>query len=276
MKLSTITLLNHQKLVAANNGGTAPVDLAPYGRQAKFILSAKSDAGTNPTLACKIQNSPPLATGERMDSAGTSDVASRTGTDTAIKLGASFTLADAHSLASVHLPLQKQGTVASGTITVAIYADSTGPTGSALASATYAAADCAVGDYEYVDFTFALPVDLAAGTYWIVLTSDVTLSATDNILWRGATVGSGGNFAQFDTAWTVTDTTDLDFYTKQYTFTDVTGLGFTTVTSTGCIQTKEINVDTLSVVRTYLAIGGTNTPAFYASVICLTPLEQAS
>lgn len=276
MKLSTITLLSQGKLVAANNGGTAPVDLRAYTRQGKFILAGKSDAGTSPTLACKIQNSPPLATGERKDSAGTSDVASRTGTDTAIKLGASFTIAAAHSLASVHLPLQKQGTVSSGTITVGIYADSTGPTGSALASATYAAASVTAGAYGYVEFAFSLPVDLAAGKYWIVLTSDVTLSATDNILWRGATVGSGGNFAQFDTAWTVTATTDLDFYTQQYTFADVSGLAFTGLTTVSSIQTKEHPIDNLSVVRAYLTVGGTNTPAFYASLLCLAPLEQAS
>lgn len=276
MKLSTITLLTQSKLVAANNGGTAPVILTPYTRQAKFLLSAKSDAGTSPTLACKIQNSPPLATGERMDSAGTSDVASRNDTDTAIKLGASFTLAAARSVASVHLPLQKQGTVASGTITVAIYADDTGPTGSALASATYAAASVTSGAYGFVDFAFALPVDLAAGKYWIVLTSDVTISATDNILWRGAAVASGGNFAQFDTAWTVEATHTLDFYTRQYAFADVTGLAFTGVTAVASIQTKESNIDNLGVVRAYLAIGGTSTPAFYASLVCLATLEQAS
>lgn len=275
MKLSTITLLTQQKLVAANNGGTAPVILAPYTRQAKFLLAAKSDAGTSPTLACKIQNSPPLATGERKDSAGTSDVASRYATATAIRLGASFTLAAARSVASVHIPLEKQGTVSSGTITVAIYADSTGPTGSALASATYAAASVPTA-YDYVEFAFALPVDLAAGKYWIVLTSDVTISNTDNILWRGATVASGGNFAQFDTAWTVVGTTDLDFYTRQYAFSDVSGLTFTGVTTVASIQTKEANIDTLAVVRAYLAIGGTSTPAFYASLLCLAPLEQAS
>lgn len=275
MNLSTVNIYTHQKLVAANNGGTAPIDLSGYTRQGKFLLSTKNDAGTNPTLAVKIQNSPALATGQRKDSAGTSDIASRTGATTAIKLGASFVLASAKSVASIHLPLQKQGTVASGTITAAIYADSSGPTGSALASATYAAASCAVGAYAYVDFAFALPVDLAAGTYWIVLTSDVTVSATDNILWRGATVASGGNFAQYDEAWALGATTDLDFYTKQYTFADVTGLAFTGATATASIQTKEFPIDNLNTVRAYLAIGGTNTPAFYSSLVALvTPKAQ--
>lgn len=267
--MNTVTLLTPQKLVAANNGGTAPIDLAPYTGQAKFVLMAKSDAGTNPTLACKIQGSGPLATGQRKDTAGTADIASRTGAAVAIKLGAKFVLASAASIASVHLPLAKQG-APTGTITVAIYADTAGdPSGSALASATYAAASLAT-DYAYIDFAFALPVDLAAGTYWIVLTSDVATSATVNVLWRGQISTTGGNFSQYDTAWTADTTASLDFYTRQYVFSDVTGLAFTGVTTTGSVQTLELATDKLAVVRSYLTIGGTNTPAFYASVLCLT------
>ena len=276
--MNTIALLAHQKLVAGNNGGQTITDLSStYQGQAKFMLSAKSDAGTNPTLAVKLQNSAPLARLADVTPLSTDTTAAighRTAADTAIKLAASFVLAAGASISKIYLPLKKTG-APTGTLTAAIYADTAGdPSGSALA--TFSTLDVSTLTTSFAEILFSLTsvVDLAAGTYHIVVTSTVAESATVLVLWNSVTVASGGNGNVFGTGWAADDTINFAFKAFFYTFADVTGGGFTGVTTTASLQTLEINVDKLSNVRAHITVGGTNTPAFYAGVIGLvTPLQ---
>jgi hypothetical protein len=267
--MQQITVLNTQKLLAAANGGRGITELGLYRQGAKVTLAAKSDAGTSPTLAVKLQNAPEQSRLPEVVGAGDDAIAHRTGTDTAISIGAAFTLAAARTIAAVVLPLAKNGTVSSGTLTLAIQADSDGdPSGSDLVTSTSAAADVSA-DGSNVEFRFANPHDLAAGDYWLVLTSDVTLSATNNIEWRSTAVESGGNAAVFDEAWAAEPTHDLEHWCESYQFADISGAAFTAVAATGVIETIEVNADALAFVRPHITIGGTNTPAFYLAISAL-------
>lgn len=100
------------------------------------------------------------------------------------KLAQSFTLADATTVNSVALYLKKVGSPA-GTLTVRIETDSAGePSGTlahANATGTLNEADLgttyALETVDYTDFT------LAAGTYWLVLSTSRSDSATDYVAW---------------------------------------------------------------------------------------------
>jgi len=275
--MNIIPLLAHQKLVAGNNGGQTITDLASYTRQGKFILSAKSDAGTNPTLAVKLQNSAPLARLASVTPASTDTTAavgSRTGATTNIKLAAKFTLASAASISQIYLPLKKTG-APTGTLTAAIYADTAGdPSGTALA--TFSTLDVSTLTTSFAETLFSLTsvVDLAAGDYHIVVTSDVSASASVYVSWNSITVTSGGNGNIYNEAWAADGTINFAFKAFFYQFADVTGGGFTGVTATASTQMLEINVDKLAVIRPYVTVGGTNTPAFYVTVSGLvTPVQ---
>jgi hypothetical protein len=269
--MNLVSLLPTSKLIAANNGGQAITDLSSdYTGQAKFILSAKSDAGSSPTLAVKLQSSPPLARLADVTPAegdATDAIGHRTATDTSIKLAASFTLPSAASISKLYLPLKKDG-APTGTLTVAIFADDEGdPTGSALATFSTLNVATLTTSFSEILFTLGTPVDLAAGTYHIVATSDVTVSNTAFVSWNSVTVESGGNASIYDEAWAADATVNFALKAFFYQFSDVAS--FASVATTSSQQTIEINVDTLGVVRPHVTIGGTSSPAFYASVVAL-------
>lgn len=275
---STVSLLAHQKLLVANNGGQTITDLGPlYTGPAKFILTAKSDAGSSPTLAVKLQSSPPLArlvdvvaaTGDTTES-----VAHRTGAAAALQLAAKFTLAGASSIKTIYLPLKKTG-APTGTLTAAIYADTAGdPSGSALATFPTLNVATLTTSFAQIAFDLTTVVDLPAATYHIVVTSDVATSGSVNVSWRAVTVDEDGNGNVYGSAWVPDDTINLEFQALFYQFADVTGGGFTSVTTTASTQTLEINVDTLAIIRPHITVGGTSSPAFYTSLIgLLTPVQ---
>lgn len=271
--MQTVPIIPHQKLLAANNGGRVPFYAGAYRRAGRFVLTAKSDAGTTPTLAVKLQNAPEQLRTPQYLAGGEEALAHRTATNTAIGLAAKFTLAAGRTIGKIILPLTKNGTVSSGTLTVALQADNAGsPSGTDLVTATSAAADVS-GTGSNVEFAFAIPHDLAAGDYWIVLTSDVTLSGTNNIEWRAEDVASGGNAAQFDEAWAAVATRNLEFWAESYVFADITGGAYTSVATAAALQTIELNTDPLGFIRPHITIGGTSTPAFYVSLALLARLD---
>jgi hypothetical protein len=271
--MNTSAVLPHQKLVVGNNGGQIPFYAGAYRGAGKVILTAKSDAGSSPTLDVKLQNAAERLRIPEALGAGDDALAHRTATDVAIRLGAAFTLATGTTIAAVYLPLKKNGTVSSGTLTLALQADTAGePSGTDLVTATSAAADVS-SDGSNVEFRFAVPRDLAAGDYWLVLTSNVTLHAANNIEWRSTSVESGGNAAQFDEAWGAAATHNLEHWCESYQFADITGGAYTTATTTASLQTIELNMDALGYIRPHVTIGGTSTPAFYAGVALLGNLD---
>lgn len=252
-------------------GAKQPVDVSAISRTVEFILSAKSNNGSSPTLDTKLQSSSAPTVGAAYTTTGATDVVLRNGSDDNIKLGAKFTQSGNRTLSHALLKLKRNGALASGTLTLELYADSSGPTGGALATATLDLSLVSTSDYENYLFTFASTYELANSTvYWLVLTSDYTESSSDNITWRQKTSvgGAAGNSSIFDTGWVADTDKSFEFQVFQYNFADVTGGAFTQVGTTGSLQALIFWADDLpQYVRTYNTIGGTATPKFHASVV---------
>lgn len=101
------------------------------------------------------------------------------------KLAQSFTLSDAGWIKAVSLYLSKAGSPV-GTLTLRIETDSGGsPSGTiAHASASKTLAESGLGtDYEMERLAFSSGFYLAAGTYWLVLSTSRAASATNYIQW---------------------------------------------------------------------------------------------
>jgi hypothetical protein len=262
------TVLLPGSIADANENGQADIDLSSLKGTAAFVLTAKSIAGTTPTAAVKLQSSPPPATGAAMRTGTTAGVVLRSGTDTAIKLGASFTTPAAYvpTVKAVMLPLKKHATLLAGTLTVTISTDSSGPS-AVLATGTLDAANL-TASFTGQTVTFAKGAQLAASTkYWVTLEGDYTVDATANVTWLTTTVSSGGNGSIFGTGWVASGTNNLNFQTSDLVFTDVTGGGFTTVTTTGSLQQLTIPIQNFgSHFRAFATITGTNTPEYIIGI----------
>lgn len=282
MKATAFSIVTPAAVANGASGGssyTEPVDVgASYCRMGKAILTAKSSAGSSPTLAAKLQKSPHLtATHTVIEETGDTiaDQKHRNDTDTNIKIAASFVVATGGATVSkVYIPLKKVG-APTGDLTLAIYADTAGdPSGSALATFVVVTAASLTTSYVDTAFTLATPFDLAAGTYHLVLTSDVSISTSVYVAWESITVASGGNANLFDTAWTATATINLKLRIHTYVFADVTGGAFASVTTTGSTQSLDLDYRGLSVVRAYFTTGGTSTPTFYVGIVGVAETTQ--
>lgn len=252
-------------------GAKQPVNISAVNRVVDFILSAKSNSGSSPTLDAKLQSSSSPAVGASYTTAGTEETPLNYNTADNVKLAAKWTQSGNRTLANALLRLKRNGALAAGTLTLELYADSSGPTGSALASATFDVASVPTDDYADCLFTFASTYELANSTvYWLVLTADFATSATDNITWHRKTsvAGAAGNSSVYDSGWTAATDKSFLFQVFQYTFTDVTGGAFTQVDTTGSWQVISLWADDLpAFVRVYNTIGGTATPKFHMGVV---------
>lgn len=260
--LEVITL--PQSLADATEGGQAVADLSKYKGSAKFILTAHNTAGSTPTLASKLQSSPAPVAGLSLMTGTTAGVALRTDTDTNIKLAASFTTPATvtPSIYKVVLPLKKGDALTAGTLTLGLFADSTGPTGSALQTTTFNLASL-TSAYQGITFTFTKPATLVAATkYWWVLESDYSVHATACVTWRNTAVGSGGNSSIFATGWTAGSTVSFNYYHYNLVFADISGAAFTGLTTVSSIQEIDTSLNNLGFVRLFVTVTGTNTPAY--------------
>lgn len=229
---------------------------------------AKSSNGTSPTLDGKWQHANPRVVAESMITVGTTDNKLKAGASTTVKLGAKFTKSGAASIKSVDLQLTKIGTLAAGKlVTVEIYADSSGPTGSALATTTIDIDTLITTSYTMVRAEFATPLDLVDGTvYWIVLTADYTASASNCVEWRSGTVASAGNAATHNgTIWALVATENFEFVVQTLSFTDVTSGSITQVTTTASRQEIKVSMEDIKKHIRFnpTTIGGTSTPKFF-------------
>lgn len=245
-------------------------DLSKLKGTVSFVLTAKSIAGTSPTAAIKLQSSPPLAAGNTVMTGTTAGVALRTAADTAIELAASFTTPDnavTPTVKKIVLPLKKHAGLTAGTLTVVVKADSSGPTGDALQTSTFDLAGL-TDAFQGITFNFLAPATLAADTkYWIVLSSAYTEDATNNVTWRTTTVAEAGNASIYGEAWAASVTNNLNFYTEQYVFSDVSGGAFAALTTLGSIQEITLPIQNFgSTFRTHLTIGGTDSPQYIIGV----------
>ena len=251
-------------------GAQDDVDLSSMKGTVGFVMTAKSIAGTSPTATIKLQSSPPLAQGPSVMTGATTGVALRTAASTAIELAASFTTpnnAVTPSIKRIILPLKKHEDLTAGTLTLTIETDSTGPSNTTLQTSTFDLAGL-TDAFQGVTFDFVAPATLAANTkYWIVLGGDYTESATDVVTWRTTTVASGGNASVFGTGWVASATNNLNFNATQLVFSDVTGGGFTALTTLGSIQQITLPIQNFgSHFRAYATIGGTDSPEFVVGV----------
>lgn len=266
MGLTTHKLIDTQQLVNATGAGV-DVDVKDYKGQVDFYLNAKSSAGTSPTLTAKLQHSN-LASGAGYITEGATENKLRDGTNSNIELAAAFTQSGVKQIKSVFLKMKKNGTVASGNLTLTIEGNSTAdPDGTPIGTATVSTDDIPT-IWEDVEFVFTNPISVADATvYHLVLNGAYTVHADNNVAWRSNTVASAGNLSFFDSAWAQTATQSLEFQAKEYAFADVTGGAFTEVAAVGSIQNISLNIDNLNrFVRVYRTIGGTSSPAFYESV----------
>lgn len=228
--------------------GSKVIDAVACDSCVVILNSAKSSAGTGVSMAVKMQESDAVARGSKDDSGATADndVKLRSAADTAIKLSAKITQAGARQISKVFLKLKRLGTIAAGkVVTVTLETDSVGnPSGTAIhADATASVLCSAIGTaYEWVEFAFTRPVDIADTTvFHIVLTGDYDVSTSLCIILATDTVTSGGDYNIYTTTWgTLSATTKVVGYVEQYNFSDVSGDTFTAVTETAAShQAKE-------------------------------------
>lgn len=281
--MTTKTLLTPVSITAT--GGGIDLDVSRLAGEAQIVLTTLNTAGTSPTLACKLQSSTGTARGYEYETQGTVvDNELREGASTGIELALKFTQSGAKSVKRVGLFLKKQGTIAAGKkLTLKIETDSTGdPSGTALGTSGTVDIDTEVSTTAgMVMFTFATPVDLADATvYHLVLSGDYSASASNNVCWRSNTVASGGTFntsADGTTFAGVTATQSLLAFIEQYTFADITGGGFTTVSTAGNTSVQTIRKHARSLpafMRLYSTIGGTSNPAFATSAVVVAARVQ--
>jgi hypothetical protein len=280
MKAHAFTILAPISRADATEGGQTPVDVGPtYTRNGLIVATTLNTAGTTPTCAIKIQNSAPLAINHSIistESSTLADIGHRLGAADNLRIAAKFAVGAAGAtVKKVVIPLKKVG-APTGTFTLAIYADSAGsPTGSALA--TFATLDVATLTTSYQDIEFALTAtyDLAEGTYHLVATSDVSASASVYVAWRSITVASGGNLNLYDSAYAIVGTSNMEYRLHSYTFADVTGATFTTATTTATVQAIEVRFTNLAVIRPFITITGTDTPAYTVAITGVAETAQA-
>lgn len=261
-----------QKITAT--GALTDLDVRGLLRSGTFSLHAKSDAGTNPTLDVKLQHAGVEAVGQSYTTSGTNvDDELREGASTKVQLAAKFTQSGTKSIKYVDLLLKKGGTLTAGKLlTLTINTNSAGvPSATVVGTANTVDIDTLVStSYAWVRFTFPTAVDLTDATiYHLVLTGDYTASATNNVMWRSATVASAGNQSTHNgTIWAAVTTQSACFINWDMTFADVTSGSFTQVTTSTSFQKLHFSLDGLlnGFVRPYATIGGTATPAFYLAV----------
>lgn len=265
----TTSILLTPVSVLATGGGPA-LDISQFQGNIRVHLTALNTAGTNPTLACKVQHADATARGLEQATAGTTDNKLNSAATTNVNLGLAFTQSGAAQISTVALRLKNPGTITAGKkLTLAIKSDTAGsPGATTLGTAATVLCSTIAATYDWVVFTFANPVDLADATvYHLVLSSDYTAHTTNCIYWRSLTAVSGGTVETFDnTNWAaVTATEKFEVYVNQLGFTDVTGGGFVALATAGTasVQTIELNSDNLKqFIRLYNTIGGTSSPAW--------------
>lgn len=131
--------------------------------------------------------------------------------------GQTFTPSTAHTLASVKVKLTKAAG-ASGTITFAIYATTSGhPSGSVLCSGTIEASTLSDSVKTEHEITMGTEINLAASTQYALVASMPSGSGTNYIRWwAGSGSYSGGCYEQSTDSgatWASGTSTDFDFET---------------------------------------------------------------
>lgn len=240
------------------------IDISQYEGIGTFILSADK-AGSGITAYYKIQNSLPASISSLNDT-GTDTptwVALLDDVATDTKIAVQWTQATVKQIKYAYLYLKQVGTV-SGNLTVDVEANNAGaPSDSALVTSAAVDASTISTTGEWVRFTFAIPYDLSAAIYHLVLKGTYTGSATNHISVYTSTVGSDGTLEVNNGSWVDTTTKKVLAMGLCYNFTDVAGGAFTNVTNTAAsfqnIQKRMTGLK--SVIRAVAGNSGTATGA---------------
>lgn len=260
-------------------GALPDLNVGPYTRTGGFNLLVRNKAGTSPTLDVKLQQAALPVVGQNYTTVGTTINKLRAAATTTNKLAAKFTQSGAKSIKYVDLWLRKTGTIASSqTVTLDIFTNNAGvPSATSLgASSTVSIDNEITSAYTWVRFTFPTAIDLADATiYHFVLSGSYTASTSNYVDWNSNTVASAGNQSTFDaTNWTAVATESHDFIAQETAFADITGGGYTQVTTSASHQVKnfELEATVSGLVRPYATIGGSASPEFF--VACLLNAEN--
>lgn len=275
---TNVSIVPMQSVTAT--GGLNDLSVAPYTRAGSFSVNILNTAGTNPTLAVKLQQAANPAVNVTYTVTGTTDDELREGATTKVQLAAKFTQSGAKSIKYIDLWLAKEGTLTAGKkLTLTIYTNSAGVPSATVVGAASNTVDIdteVTTSFTWVRFTFPKPVDVADSTiYHAALSGDYTVSGSNNVMWKSTTVASAGNQSTNDaTNWTAVATQSHRFIIYDTAFTDITSGAYTTITTaTASFQTLTFNLDgTVSgLVRPHATIGGTSNPAF--TVDCVLNAE---
>lgn len=283
---TAITVLTPVSIVAATAGGSQDAATSRLVGPARFTITSLNTAGTNPTLALKLQGSEAATRGLEYTTVGTTGTELREGASTNTEVALSFTQSGARQVKRVALYLDKEGTLAAGKLlTLRIETNSAGsPSGTLVnnGSSNTVDIDTAVSTTKgWVVFTFDKPVDLADATvYHFVLTGDYTASASNNVRVYSTTVASGGtlNLSTDGTTYAgVVATERVMVYVDQYNFSDITGGGFTSLATAGTAATQTIELNGVELppyTRLFTTLGGTSSPAW--TTACVVNARRAS
>jgi hypothetical protein len=251
-------------------------------------FQAYNKAGTSPTLTVVLQHSLPVANFVSQNPSGTlAGLAINGSASTNHAQAVGLLTTAAVTVKSVTVPLQQNSSVSqTATITCTLYADSSGPTGSALATSQTVLVSAIPTAYGNVTFTFTTPYDLSASTqYWFVFTASYSASTTAMVNIWSATVASGGNVSTETTStWANNALLMTPLQVGTYSFstfqtyqiatpggaralTNLSLGSFTTGTfGPGCeVATPFYPQDTLGVIRALFTLGGTSSPEYLIS-----------
>jgi hypothetical protein len=223
--------------------------------------------GSSPQIAGKIQEATSLDLNTDCRQANTYDswAQLRDGTNSNIQFAAAFTTSagETPTMYRVQWRLHQDGTIAAGAkMWLELQGDSTNDPDDTPVQTSYyyECADVttdAAGGGELFTFEFPIPYALTASTtYHIVLQADYAVSSTNCIAVGYDTVGSGGNFSYYDSAWAQTATIDIEMYSWDLTWADISGATFTDYDATIYGNTALTDTEYFEVVEVNTANNG--------------------
>ena len=219
-----------------------------YKGLGKFVLSSELQ-GSSIYETVILQESNEPAIGLSYTTAGDSEISLSSGTGVDTALSVQYVPTTTGQLKYVWFNLGKTGSPA-GTLTVYVQGDTGGlPDGTAIGTSAAVNVETDVtATADWVQFTFATPVDLTASdTYHFVLKASYSASTTAYVSANSDTLTSGGNAEVCNAgAWANVATSSFMAMSQQYSFSAITGGTFTVQTNTAAaFQTLTVDMDAL-------------------------------
>jgi hypothetical protein len=238
------------RTTAVGTYGSPVYDRSGFLSCVGVFQSAASSAGSACTTYVTLQHADYDTIGH-LNNKTLSDTASIALRDNAARnaLGAQFTQDSARQLSSISVLARKIGTIASAQkIWCRIETNNSGAPSGTLAHADAActlSVDSVSTSFLWRKFTFARPIDIAAGTVLhVVISGDYTASSSNYIRIAADAVTSGGNFEAMATStWADSVTYNFFGFSKHYNFQNISGGSFSSAThSAGIFSVKDVDL----------------------------------